>query len=83
MRTTELFLDHSDASVVHASLTCEHNLGLIEQAEQRTGEPLADLDQLLAAVADLGYVVPAWAARGLRYCPQCTLVATSSWAVAA
>ncbi len=83
MRTTELFLDPIRPEVVHASLTCEQNTALTELADLSAGVSLGDLDQLLNAVHELGYVVPAWSARGLRYCPHCTLVATTEWAVAA
>jgi hypothetical protein len=83
MRTTELFLDLTHPDTVHASLTCERNHGLAEAAEHQLGEPPADVDQTLAALAELGIVVPAWSARGLKYCPHCTLVATTEWAVAA
>jgi hypothetical protein len=83
MRTTELFLDGTDAHLVHASPTCSHNEGVLQLAERADGEQLSDLDELLAALSADGRVVPAWSARGLRYCPHCTLVATSDWAVAA
>lgn len=83
MRTTELYLDPTHPEHVHASLTCEHNTGLVALAEDHRGEAVDELDALLHAVAELGLAVPAWSARGLRYCPHCTLVATADWAVAA
>lgn len=83
MRTTELFLDPLHPDTVHASLTCDQNLALNELVERSYGPDLVELDELLGAVQHLGYSLPAWSARGLRYCPHCTLVATTEWAVAA
>jgi len=82
MRTTELYLDPADHSLVHASPTCEHNLGLTDLA-QGTSAGIDDLDELLAIVGELGLAVPIWSVRGARHCPHCTLVATTQWAVAA
>lgn len=83
MRITELFLDPTDSGTVHASMTCERNTALVELAESHRGAPIVDLDDWMTAVASLGYLVPVWSTRGMHHCEHCTLVATTTWAVAA
>ena len=74
MRTTELFLDPADPKLVHASLTCTRNVALIDLAATSAVDELADPEELLGIVEQLGYTVPVWAARGMNYCSHCTLV---------
>ena len=82
MRTDELFLDPRHPGVVHASATCEHNLGLLFDIESSAG-PVDFVDELIAAASDLGLTIPAWQARHHTPCEHCCLVVTSSWAIAA
>jgi hypothetical protein len=78
-----VILDANDPRIGHASLTCENNADLADRLTS-WGHDLSHLDDLLAAAVEHGFVVPTWAARDVRPCPRCTLVATSNaWAAAA
>ena len=80
---SELLIDPEEPGVVHASVTCPALFGLVEAVEAAAGGAVADPDTFLDVAADLGYVIPAGLAHGLRPCPCCVLVAEPVWAAAA
>jgi hypothetical protein len=82
MRTYEMFLDPRHPGVVHASATCEHNIGMLFEVEGLRG-PVDLIDELIAGAHELDLVAAPWEVRGHEPCASCCLVVTSDWAMAA
>ncbi len=83
MIVRELIQDLSDERVVHTLLTCEANEGLVDLLLAGLEPGDDDPEHLLDEAVSLGYVLPAWSARGRRPGPTCTLVGAPVWAAAA
>ena len=78
-----VILDSDDPHVGHADIACRENAGLLRRLAL-LGVTGTDSDDALAVAQLDGNVVPVWAARTVRPCPACTLVATTKgWAAAA
>jgi hypothetical protein len=82
MRTHEMFLDPRHPGLVHASVTCEHNIGLLFDVELSRG-PVDMIDELVAGAHELGLVAAPWEVRHHEPCSACCLVMTTEWAIAA
>jgi hypothetical protein len=82
MRTHEMFLDPRHPGLVHASVTCEANIGLLFEVEGLRG-PVDLVDDLVAGAHDLGLVAATWDVRDHEPCTECCLVMTTEWAIAA
>ena len=82
MLLLHVILDSDDPHIGHADISCRQNAGLLRRLDTLgvTGDP----DEALAVAQLDGNLVPVWAARTVRPCPACTLVATTKgWAAAA
>ena len=78
-----VILDSDDPHVGHADISCRENAGLRRRLDL-LGVSCTEPDDALAVAQLEGNVVPVWAARTVRPCPACTLVATTNgWAAAA
>ena len=83
MLLLHVILDNDDPHVGHADISCCQNAGLRRRLDL-LGVSGTDADGALAVAQLDGNVVPVWAARTVRPCPTCTLVATTKgWAAAA
>lgn len=82
MLLLHVILDSDDPHVGHADISCRQNAGLLRRLDALG--IACDPDEALAVAQLDGNVVPVWAARTVRPCPACTLVATTKgWAAAA
>jgi hypothetical protein len=70
-RHFDYIADVVDDSVVHASLTCERNTGLVETVECHLDGYFGDPEALLAGAERLGFVVPDWVAEMMVPCRAC------------
>jgi hypothetical protein len=83
MRTHEMFIDPRRPGLVHASATCEFNIGLLLDVESLRGGPVELIDDLVSGAHELGLVAAPWDVRHHEPCSECCLVMTTEWAIAA